>query len=343
MGMKKHVLRRLMSGLMMISMISGLSACSNDAVKVSFEAMDTVMSLTVYGGSGSAELIKAKALELDGALSAVDEGSEIYQLDHSGSAELSNDAARLAERSLELCAELGGYFDVTVFPAVYEWGFVTGEYNIPSDERLGELASRIDYKAVELSGGAVALPEGVMLDLGAVAKGYLADKAIEILEEKKADGAVLNLGGTICLYGDKPDKSPFVVGIADPEAPASYFATLSLSAGVVSTSGGYERYFEKDGKRYIHILDPATARPVDNGVLSVTVIAGEGAAADAYSTALFVMGADKAAGLYRERGGFEFVMLTDDGKLYVTEGMRNSLELCEGYEFEVETVGRSGT
>ena len=338
MGMKKRFLRRLTGGLMMISMIFGLCGCSRNAEKLSFDAMDTVMSLTVYGGSGSAELIKAKALELDGALSAVDEDSEIYELDHTGSAELGREAARLTQRSLELCAELGGYFDVTVFPAVHEWGFVTGEYKIPDDERLSELASRIDYKSVELSGGTATLPEGVMLDLGAVAKGYLADKALEILEENRAEGAVLNLGGTICLYGEKPDGSPFVVGIADPEAPASYFATLSLSSGVVSTSGGYERYFEKDGKRYIHILDPATARPVENGVLSVTVVMDDGAAADAYSTALFVMGADKAAELYKERGGFEFVMLTDDGKLHVTEGIRNSLELCEGYVYEVAEV-----
>ena len=123
------------------------------------------------------------------------------------------------------------------------------------------------------------------------------------------------------LYGKKPDGKRFSVGVADPDNPAGYFGYLSCEGGVVATSGGYERYFDLDGKRYIHILDPATAAPVENGVLSVTIVCDDGTAADALSTALFVMGLDKATAYYRTHPDFDFIILTDSDDLYITEGI----------------------
>ena len=337
MGMKR-LFDRVLCGLVIINMIL-LTACSgNEAEKLSFTAMDTVMSLTVYGGSETCEKVRDRAKELDKKLSAVDEDSEIFALDRDGNARLSEDTAKLVRRSLELCEKLEGYFDVTVYPAVREWGFTTGEYKVPDEKTLAELARRIDYTAVTVDGNTVKLPEGVMIDLGAVAKGYLADEAGRIAEESGADGAVLNLGGTVKLFGKKPDGTEFGIGIADPESPAAYFGILSLDEGVISTSGGYERYFELDGKRYIHILDPNTAMPVDNGVLSVTAVTDEGVYADALSTALFVMGEEKAADFYRKHGDFEYLMLTADGRVMISEGLSKRFSLCEGYGFSVSVV-----
>ena len=177
-----------------------------------------------------------------------------------------------------------------------------------------------------------------MLDLGAVAKGYAADKSLELLQNSRAQAAILNLGGTICLYGKKPDNTRFKVGIADPENPAAYFGYLSCDSGIVATSGGYERYFEKDGKTYIHILDPSTAKPVENNILSVTVITDDGAKADAMSTALFVMGLDKAADYYRNHPDFNFIILTDDDHLYLTETIFDDFTLADGYGFTIEKI-----
>lgn len=329
----------------MILLILPLSACSasDGADTLSFTAMDTMMSLKVYGGADACARIRDRAQEMDHALSAVDADSEISALNRDGSAALTVDTAALVRRSLALCGELGGCFDITVFPAMRAWGFTTGDYAVPDDAALTSLAERIDYSAVAVSGDTVTLPAGVMVDLGAVAKGALADEAKEILQEEGAGGAVLNLGGTILLYGQKPDGSAFTVGVADPDAPASCFGTLTLGEGVAATSGGYERYFELDGRRYIHILDPATARPVDNGVLSVTVFTDDGARADALSTALFVMGAERAAEYYRAHSGFGYVILTDGGDLYVTEDLSDRFTLCEGYSYTTHTVRRSGT
>ena len=340
--MMKSFMSRVISGMMIaILIISSCAGCSSGSEEsaLTFTAMDTVMSLSVSGADGACESIRALAEQMDARLSAVDENSEIFALNRSGAAELNDDTAALVSRALELCAETGGAFDITVYHAVEEWGFTNGEYKVPDDSRLNELAAAIDYTAVTINGNTAELPDGVKIDLGAVAKGRLADGSRELLAESGADCAVLNLGGTILLYGKKPDGSPFRVGIADPGSAAAYFGTLSLSGGVVSTSGGYERYFEKDGRRYIHILDPDTAKPVDNGILSVTVITDEGAKADALSTALFVMGIDGAAEYCRVHPDFDCVILTADGKLYMTEGAAQGFAFTDGYDYEIEIIG----
>lgn len=318
-----------------------LTSCASESSpsSASFQAMDTLMSLKVYGSADTCEQLQNKITELDSSLDATDEKSEIFRLNIEKSAVVSKDTAALLSDSLALCDRLDGCFDLTVYPAVQAWGFTTGDYRVPTDSELKTLSDKIDYTAVILSDdGRVSLPDGVMLDLGAVAKGYAADVSRTILAANKAQAAVLNLGGTICLYGKKPDGSRFTVGIADPENPAGYFGYLSCDDTTVATSGGYERYFEHGGKRYIHILDPATAAPVDNGILSVTIVSDSGAFADAASTALFVMGLDKATQYCRSHPGFDCIILTDDKNLYLTEGVYNDFTLSDGYDFTLHKL-----
>lgn len=326
--------------LLCLILISTLSACDAGTSEARFEAMDTVMSLKVWGADVCPEL-EDRAHALDSQLSSADPDSEICRLNENGAAALSDDALTLVSRSLALSSELKDSFDPTVYPAVCEWGFIDGDYRVPDDDRLTGLVSLIDSAAVQIDGDTVTLKKGMSIDLGACAKGYLADECREILRDSDAAGAVLNLGGTILLYGKKPDGSPFKVGVADPDNPAGYFGWLSCGAGVAATSGGYERYFEQDGKRYIHILDPTTAKPVDNGTLSVTVYSDDGTLADVLSTALFVMGADKAADYYQTHSGFEFILLTDDHKLYITEGISDDFTLADGYSFDITVIDKA--
>ena len=319
----------------------GLTSCASESSpsSASFQAMDTLMSLKVYGSADTCEQLQNKITELDSSLDATDEKSEIFRLNTEKSVVVSKDTAALLSDSLALCDRLDGCFDLTVYPAVQAWGFTTGDYRVPTDSELKALSDKIDYTAVTLSDdGRVSLPENVMLDLGAVAKGYAADVSRTILAANKAQAAVLNLGGTICLYGKKPDGSRFTVGIADPENPAGYFGYLSCDDTTVATSGGYERYFEHGGKRYIHILDPATAAPVDNGILSVTIVSDSGAFADAASTALFVMGLDKATQYCRSHLDFDCIILTDDKNLYLTEGVYDDFTLSDGYDFTLHKI-----
>lgn len=324
---------------MMILLMLLLSACGGpEPASSSFEAMDTLMSLTVYGGKDVCAKLEERVEALDAALDATDPESEIFRLNREKTADLSGDTADLLTLSLGYCESTDGAFDITVYPAVLAWGFTTGDYRVPDDDELKALAEKIDYSSVAFSGDTFTLPDGVMLDLGAIAKGYAADISRELLLDSSAQAAVLNLGGTICLCGRKPDGSRFKVGVADPDNPAGYFGYLSCDEGVVATSGGYERYFDLDGKRYIHILDPATAAPVENGVRSVTIFTESGAYADALSTALFVMGLDRAAEFYRTRGGFDFIILTDDHELYVTDGVYDDFTLADGYDLTLHKV-----
>lgn len=323
-------------------LIITLCACGTvKPVSSSFEAMDTLMTLSVYGGrSDTLDDLKELIDELDSLLDSTDENSEIYRLNHDKTAALSEDTAELLSRSVQLAESTDDSFDPTVYPAVLAWGFTTGEYRVPDDAELKKLADSIDYTGIKTSDDTVDLPDDVMLDLGAVAKGYAADKCAELLQKSDAQGAVLNLGGTILLYGKKPDGKPFKVGIADPDDPAGYFGYIESDGGVIATSGGYERYFDMGGKRYIHILDPSTASPVDNGILSVTICCDSGTDADALSTALFVMGADRAEEYYRDRDGFDYIILTDDKNVYLTEGIYDDFALSDGYDLTLNKVSR---
>ena len=332
--------KKLFDVLCVLSIVLLLSSCAADQPSSrSFEAMDTLMSLKVYGGAPDiGEKLQSRIESLDALLDATDANSEIARLNTEGSASVSEDAASLLDESLALCRDFDGAFDITVYPAVQAWGFTAGAYRVPSDDELKTLAANIDWRSVKKENDTYSLPEKVALDLGAVAKGYAADVSKALLDESHAQAAVLNLGGTICLCGQKPDGSRFSVGVADPENPAAFFGTLTCDKCVVATSGGYERYFEQDGKRYIHILDPKTAKPADNGVLSVTVVSDSGTFADAASTALFVMGLDKAAAYYRSRPDFDFILLTDDDTLYITEGIDDDFTLGDGYDFTIRRI-----
>ena len=325
---------------LLLTLCAVLASCgTTQPTTASFEAMDTLMTLKVYGGSSDiGDKLQSRIEALDASLDATDKNSEISRLNTEKSASLSEETADLLTDSLALCEQLDGAFDITVYPAVQAWGFTTGDYRVPDEDELKTFAEHIDYRGIKADKGSFTLPDQTEIDLGAVAKGYAADVCRDISDQNGAQAAILNLGGTICLCGQKPDGSRFTVGVADPDNPAAYFGTLACDACTVATSGGYERYFEHDGKRYIHILDPATAKPVDNGILSVTIVSDNGTFADAASTALFVMGLDQATKYYQSHKDFDFIILTDDNNLYITEVILDDFTLGDGYDFTLHKV-----
>jgi thiamine biosynthesis lipoprotein len=175
----------------------------------------------------------------------------------------------------------------------------------------------------------LSLEDGTMIDLGAVAKGYTGDLLCEALEKRGVRAAIVNLGGNVQTYGKKPDGSRWKIGIASPDGEGSACTVMTNGAAIV-TSGAYERYFEKDGRRYCHIIDPSNGRPVDGDLLSVTVIGENGFECDALSTAMFVLGKDGAISYWREHGGFEMILITEKG-VSATSGIASDVELCGAY------------
>ena len=315
------------------------SSCKpgNEKKSRGFEAMDTYMNIDVYGANEALlDELEASIEELDGRLSVTSSGSEIYKLNKDGSAKISASTADLVRQTLKLCADTDGALDITIQPVVEEWGFISGDYKIPSEERLKSLAESVDYRMVSCGGSDISFEKkGMKAGFGAVAKGYAADEAVRLLKEKGCESAILNLGGTVAAYGKKPDGSKWKIGIADPENSASYIGYVSCSNKIAATSGSYERYFKgDDGKIYSHIIDPKTGRPVDNGILSVTIISDSGLLSDALSTALFVMGREAAEKYYSKNGGFDFIILTNDKKAFVTKTISDSFTVSEGEGYE---------
>ena len=232
-------------------------------------AMDTVMLLTVYGDQAQQGLDQAEQTiqKLEKLWSATDENSEIWALNHSGGnwVELSEDTREILSRGLELCALTDGALDLTAYSAVQAWGFPTGAYRVPDEAELEQLVGTIDYTQVELDEqtGQARLPGGMSLELGAVAKGRLGEVLSQDLKELGVTSALLELGGNIQTVGTKPDGSRWRVGIQDPNSQeGGYLAIVEVADQAVVTSGDYQRYFEKDGQTYCHIMDPATAAPL---------------------------------------------------------------------------------
>ena len=306
-----------------------LSACGKKEETVSFFAMDTYMSLRAYGCDGALlQELMQEVGQLEATLSVTRPESALYRLNETGV--LENPAARvreLVEKALQLCLETDGALDVTLYPLVKEWGFPTKEYRVPAPEKIQQLLDLVDYRRISLSPDAIRLQKGMALDLGSIAKGYTGDLLTARLREAGVQHALLDLGGNIQTIGPKPDGNLWQIGIRNPEG-GDYIGVVSVQDMAVITSGGYERHFTgEDGRDYWHILDPATGYPADSGLKSVTVIGTEGWRCDGLSTALFVMGAERARVYWQTNSGFELVLLTKTGQVIITEGLKDSFRL----------------
>lgn len=338
--MKKYI--ALLLVLALLSGCHGPAASAPQKAEKTVYAMDTVMTLTAYGENGAAGLDRAEAeiLRLDDLLSISKETSDVYKLNRDKTGDVSPETGQLLERALDIAELTEGDFDPTIYAAMRDWGFYSNSghgYRVPP---LAQAARQIDYRNIhagEITAGentgrywvTVNYPS-VGLDLGGIAKGYTSERALEVMEDSGVTSAIVSLGGNVGTLGRKPDGSAWNVAIQDPEQESGYIATLSLgeAEGCVYaiTSGGYQRYFEEDGKRYHHILDPKTGAPAETDLLSVTIVSEDGTLADGLSTALFVKGFEEAVEFWRDNAGeFEMVLVTEKG-LFATEGLDISSE-----------------
>ncbi len=328
-----------------------VTSCSQKLETTSFTAMNTYMTVRSYGRSAKAANLQVqKEVErLEGILSTTIEESDVYKINTSkaendGLSKLPvmPETTYLIQKSLRFYEMTEGSFNPALYPIIKEWGFTTGDYKVPSEEEIFSLLKYTDFSKIEISeklqsappkaGQATAsiltCPACMQLDFGAIGKGYAGDCAIRLLKENGVKSALLDFGGNIQVLGSKPDGSDWTVGIKNPWG-GNPVAALKLRDACMITSGGYERFFTgEDGKKYIHIFDGATGRPVENELESVTIICRQGIYGDALSTSLFVMGLDKAIEFWRSRDGdFDFVILTKDKGVVYSAPLKDSISL----------------
>lgn len=293
-------------------------------------AMDTLMTFTIIDEDGDELLIDAEQeiRRLENLLSVTVEDSDISRLNAAAGKEavsLDADTLRLLEAGKQLGEDTNGAFDIAISPVVKAWGFTEDEHRVPEQAELDALLPLTDPADVTIENGKAYLQkEGMAVDLGGIAKGFASDQLAELLKEKGVTSALLSLGGNICTIGTKADGSPWKTAVQNPLDANDYVGLLEISDTCVITSGGYQRYFEENGKRYHHIIDPITGYPAESGLLSVTIVCENGTRADALSTALYVMGLEKAVDYWRSQDGFEVIFVTEDGEVVATEGLKDS-------------------
>lgn len=343
-------MKRFLAGILALGLILSLTACKEASAEKQVFAMDTVMMLTAYGDQ-SEEALKAAELELyrlDSLLSKTDEGSTVSALNGAAGAAttVEGEVLELLELAKVYSGETGGAFDITISPVVSAWGFTEDAYRVPDEAELKELLSSVGSERIKLNGDTAVLEQGTEIDLGGIAKGYASDRVAEIFRSYEISRGTVVLGGNALAAGTREDGQAWRVGVRDPKNSEGLVGLVHLEDAYAVTSGGYERYFEENGKTYHHIIDPATGYPAESGLTSVTVVADckepgtrNGTMCDALSTALFVMGEERALEFWRDGGlEFEVVLVTEDGRVVVTEGLADRFTESEESGYTYETV-----
>lgn len=330
--------------LALIIALFGISGCSSEPEVFEEElyALNTIISLTIYSENQTA-LIKAKEEinRLEALLSVTAEGSDISRINATPGVfvKVSEDTFKLIKTSIDVSDNTRGVFDITVYPAVMIWGFTTSGYKVPTQNEIEKIKPSVNYKKIILdeSTRSVKIPSGTSLDLGGIAKGYIADKAAEVLISQGVTSALLNFGGNIRLIGTKPDGKDFKIGIKAPFSEG-YFGILKAQNVTVSTAGGYERYFEENGKIYHHIINPFTASPAESDILSSTVVGKSGEICDSLATSAFIMGSNKLSELSQAFPDYGFIALTDE-VVYISYSLAEDFELSENYKnYEITII-----
>lgn len=322
-----------MYGLLAAAFALCMSGCSavpayNSAVGF---YLDTVVTVSGYADEAVLRSAVDKCGEYEALLSRTVEGSDVWRINHANGqpVEVSDETAELLETALEVCEKSSSALDITIAPCSSLWDFKAESPALPDEKAIAKAAKLVDYTKLKLDGNTVTLPDGMGIDLGAVAKGYIADKIVEYLRTEGVKSAVVNLGGNVALVGGKPDGSAWAIGIQDPnrEDGTSAYSISGQDESIV-TSGVYQRGFDLGGIRYHHILDAETGYPVQNGLASVTIITESSAIADAMSTACFVMGLREGLS-FAQSMGVDAVFIDAEGNMHCTPAIEGRLERAE--------------
>ena len=313
--------------LLIISMFSGCTKFTNNQINVSGQYFDTAVSITIYGGTKDvADKCKDICSKYENMFSNKIDSSEISMININSAkgnwTSVSNETLELIKKGIEFGNISNGLFDITIGEVSNLWDFKDGN-NLPDPATIKEKISNVNYKNIEIDGNNVRLSNpNAKLDLGGIAKGYIADKLKEYLLSQNIDSALINLGGNVLLVGSKLDGSNFRIGIQKPfEESGETILVVNTHDKSIVTSGTYERYFYKDNKLYHHILDTHTGYPVENDLCSVTIISDSSMMGDGLSTTAFLMGLNDGLNYIESLENTEAIFIDKDLKIHTTTGL----------------------
>lgn len=331
------------------------STTGNQPISISSIKLNTAVQITIYDSQDKALLNDCLALcdKYELIFSRTNEKSELYKLNHrkdvsdgdfgtdgpttpypvSGTADtwhISEDLAALLSEGLDITRESDGAFDIAIAPLTSLWDFTAENPEVPDDAAIQKALPLCSSDGVTIDGEDITLlSDDIQFDVGAIAKGYIADRLKDFLIKKGVKSAIINLGGNVLCIGSKPDGTPFKIGIQKPFADRNETeAVMDITGKSVVSSGIYERCFKQDGKLYHHILNPQTGYPYDNGLISVTIISDQSVDGDALSTTCFALGLEDGL-KFAEKKGVQAVFITEDYELHYTDGFRDEIRVTD--------------
>lgn len=311
-------------GIVSYDFISGKSSCEKTSV-----AMGTVVTVKLFGFGAKNDLDKIET-EINGLENSVlswrKEGSDVYRINKGSGTQVSvsPDTVKIIGQCIDISDDCGGVFDITIGNVTKLWDFGGNNQRLPSDDEIKTALGSVGYKNVSISGNAVQIKKGQSLDLGAVGKGFVCDKIKELLDKGRTKSAVVSVGGSLLIYGNRT----FSVGIVNPDNDKQSMGTLKLKDTCVSTSGNYEKYFEQDGKRYHHILNATTGYPATSEFKSVTVVCESGLISDALSTVCYIAGYRKSIEILKKFDA-EAVFIFNNNAVRVTDGLSGKFTVTD--------------
>ena len=331
------------------------TATEKEPISISSIKLNTAIQITIYDSQDKALLDDCLALcdKYELIFSRTNEKSELYKLNHrkdtsdkdpnadgqttpypvSGTADtwhISEGLASLLSEGLDITRESDGAFDIAIAPLTSLWDFTAEDPKVPDDAAIQKALPLCSSDGVTIGGQDITLPsDDIQFDVGAIAKGYIADRLKDFLVKKGVNSAIINLGGNVLCIGSKPDGTPFKVGIQKPFADRNETeAVMDITGKSVVSSGIYERCFKQNGKLYHHILNPKTGYPYDNSLVSVTIISDQSVDGDALSTTCFALGLEDGL-KFAEKKGVQAVFITEDYELHYTDGFQDEINVTD--------------
>lgn len=344
--MGKKVIIFLITTILVISLVGCTKEKSKETAKEPISRtelfMGTAIKVTLYNGGSEEILDKAfkRVIQLEDLVSINKDGTEIVELNKNSGikpVKLSEDSFKIIEKGLEYSKASKGGYDITIGPLVKLWSIGLPEAKVPNKKEINEAIKHVDYSKLKIdrdNNEAFLSEKGMMIDLGSIAKGYAADEIAKLLKEEGVKEAIIDLGGNIYALGKKEGNKNWKIGIQDPNTErGNVIGTVETSNKSVVTTGVYERFIEKDGVKYHHILNPKTGYPYKTDIAGVSIIADKSVEADALSTLIFTKGLDEGRKFIETLDGVDAIFIMNDRKVYITEGVRDSFKLInESFE-----------